>query len=155
MGRAGYDPRLQHSEPIDMVVMNKRVWGLQLQVIGLAILLAAMAWQTFFSDWFDKTSTEWQYFIQSEVNNATTLATLRVTRAMAASAPSGRAQDLQAAADAALRDLSTLTLERDERRARAERRSLALKYARFALFVIGALVLLAGVVIAAPKAERA
>jgi len=144
-----------HNEPIDMAMMNKRVQGLRLQVTGLAILLTAMAWQTFFSDWFDKTSTEWQYFIQSEVNNATTLATLRVTRAMAASTPSGRALDLHAAADTALRELSTLTLERDERRARSERRSLALKYARFALFVIGAVVLLAGVVIAAPKPERA
>ena len=121
-------------------------------MIGLTILLVAMAWQTFFSDWFDKTSTEWQYFIQSEVHNASQLVTMRLSRAMAASAPSGRAQDLTDAATEALSELSRATLERDDRRARAERRSIALKYLRFALFAIGALVLVAGVLTANGRA---
>src|SRR5262245_47064668 len=108
----------------DPTTWQQRIRGLRLQVIGLTILLIAMAWQTFFSDWFDKTSTEWQYFIQSEVNNASQLVTMRLGRAMAASAPSGRAQDLSDAATEALGELSRATLERDDRRARAERRSI-------------------------------
>jgi len=129
--------------------LKQLVRGLRLQVAGLAILLVTMGWQTFFSDWFDKTSTEWQYYIQSEVNNAAQLVTMRLGRAMAASAPGARAQDLTQAANDALAEMSRATLERDARRARAERRSLALKYARFALFVVGGLVLLAGVVVGA------
>jgi hypothetical protein len=133
---------------------NKRqVRGLQIQVVGLAVLLAAMAWQTFFSDWFDKTAVEWQYFIQSEVNSANALALNRVARAMSASAPADRAPELNAAAAAALLDLSRITLEREALRARAERRSLALKYARFALFALGAVVLIAGLLIALPRAR--
>jgi hypothetical protein len=135
----------------DQAAWERRVRGLRLQVIGLTILLITMAWQTFFSDWFDKTSTEWQYFIQSEVNNSSQLVMMRLARAMAASAPSARAQDLTDAATEALGDLSRATLERDDRRARAERRSLALKYLRFALFALGALLLLAGVMMANGK----
>jgi hypothetical protein len=112
-----------------------------------------MAWQTFFSDWFDKTAVEWQYFIQSEVNSANALALNRVARAMSASAPADRAPELNAAAAAALLDLSRITLEREALRARAERRSLALKYARFALFALGAVVLIAGLLIALPRAR--
>lgn len=122
--------------------------GLRLQVIGLAVLLAAMTWQNFFSDWFDKTATEWQYFIQAEVQSATAHAVNKLASAMAAPPGEARQRNLVETANSALQDLASITLERDAQRARAERRSLALKWLRFALFAAGAVILLAGVAIA-------
>jgi hypothetical protein len=134
---------------------RRLITGLRVQILGLAILLAAMAWQTFFSDWFDKSAAEWQYFIQSEVNSASALAMNRLGTAMAASAPSVRTEELRAVANDALLALSQIALERDLQRARSERRALAVKYGRFALFTLGALVLLAGLIMAAPRRSNA
>lgn len=133
---------------------TRRIAGLRLQIAGLAVLLAAMAWQTFFSDWFDKSATEWQYFIQSEVNTASALAVQKMAAAMAASAPTSRAEELKGVANGALLELSKLTLERDAHRARAERRSQAVKVARFGLFAVGAAVLIVGLVVALPRRSK-
>jgi hypothetical protein len=137
------------------VASRRLIRALRVQILGLAILLSAMAWQTFFSDWFDKSATEWQYFIQSEVNSASALAMQRVAGAMAASAPAARTEELQTTANDALLALSRIALERDLQRARSERRALAVKYGRFALFAIGALVLIAGLIMAIPRRSDA
>jgi len=137
------------------VATRRLIRGLRVQILGLAILLAAMAWQTFFSDWFDKSATEWQYFIQSEVNNASALVMQRLGSAMAASAPTARTEELRSTANDALLALSQIALQRDIQRARSERRSLALKYGRFALFALGALVLIAGLVMVTPRRSEA
>ena len=133
------------------VASRRLIRALRVQILGLAILLSAMAWQTFFSDWFDKGAVEWQYFIQSEVNNASALVMNRLGTAMAASAPAARTEEWRAVANDALLALSQITLARDAERARWSRRALAVKYGRFALFTLGALVLIAGLIMAIPR----
>jgi type II secretory pathway component PulM len=139
----------------EAIQWRRQVRAQRLQVAGLAVLLVAMAWQNFFSDWFDRTATEWQYFIQAEVHSAAARQTASLAKAMAASAPGATSQQLTDTANAALLELTQIALERDERRARDERRSLALKYARFAQFVLGAALLIVGVAMAAsPRKPR-
>ena len=45
-----------------------QVWGMLLEVIGLAALLIGAFWQAKMSGWWDQQLVEWQALIQEEVN---------------------------------------------------------------------------------------
>ena len=45
-----------------------KVLGLKIELTGLAFVFIATFWQGIFSGWWDTQSSEWQYWIQEEVN---------------------------------------------------------------------------------------
>ena len=49
---------------------QEEIWGLRFELAGLIIVFFATVWQVTFTNWFDEQNTEWQFFIQEEVNMA-------------------------------------------------------------------------------------
>lgn len=49
---------------------QEEIWGLRLEFAGLIIVFFTTVWQILLTDWFDEQKTEWQFFIQEEVNLA-------------------------------------------------------------------------------------
>ena len=90
--------------------------GLQLEIFGLFLLLAATFWESEYSGWWDKQSPEWQYYIQEEVNLSVLTALSDIASISAISDEETKKSIANNASEKASKALSRAIEMRDERK---------------------------------------
>lgn len=126
--------------------MNKELLGLKFEVVGLILVFMATIWQVAFTDDLAKDSSEWNFFIQEEVN----LALLDAARSINVQISTREHDPVR------LRELNEETVrrvagaterairQRDERRAFEAGVAKQFGTIRFVMIVLGACLVVAG-----------
>jgi hypothetical protein len=123
---------------------NREISGLRLEIIGLFLLLAAAIWQAGFTDWFEKNNTEWQYYIQEDINIAV-LANLKNLASMTANRDGKELMQQWEEIDQRTGNaISKAIVERDRRNALQKGQASFFKIVRLIMGISGALLIIIG-----------
>ena len=118
--------------------------GLQLEIFGLFLLLAATFWESEYSGWWDKQSPEWQYYIQEEVNLSVLSALSDIASISAISDEATKKSIANNASEKASKALFRAIEMRDERKKGLDGQAALFSKIKLWLFGLGATLIIIG-----------
>lgn len=118
--------------------------GLIVEALGIMCVLLAAVWQFAFTDWFDRTYFEQQFYTQESVNIAILASLATMESAPLLSNPKMRDDSLFESSQRARNAISTAIDDRDRRLKLQRGQAAGFKLVRVSLFVIGSFCIAVG-----------